>query len=114
MEPSSDIDLISKGISEKCKYISSTSSISSPLIALYYIFSCFRLPKTSNVYDGVAYKPQNWMISFRKPTTFYLHKRAENMEAIVSDKGVLPPSHEVLMDLGHIVEYFLTHTKEET
>ena len=54
------------------------------------------------------------MISFRKPTTFYLHKRAENMEAIVSDKGVLPPSHEVLVDLGHIVEYFLTHTKEET
>lgn len=97
VEPSEDVNLISKGVEHKCKYISSTSSISSPLIVLYYLFSCFRLPKTNNVYDGVAHKPQNWMISFRKPTTFYLMKRADNLEAIVGDKGVLPFSHEVLM-----------------
>lgn len=47
----------------------------------------------------------------RKPTSFYLHKINENCDSISSDKGVLPVQHQVLLNLGHLVEYLLTHEK---
>ena len=96
--------LLQKGHEVGCKYISSTSSISSPLIVLYYLFSCFRLPRTENVYEGMPNKPNNWMISYRKPTSFFLHPLKDGgVDAIVSDKGVMPVDNQVLMDLGHVV-----------
>lgn len=69
------------------------------------------MPKTDNLYEGIIGKPLNWMISFRKPTCFYLHKLEDGREAIVSDKGLMPVENEVLMKLGHVIEYFLTHTR---
>lgn len=113
IEPSNDQQLISKAKKANCRYFSSTSSISNPLIALYYLFSNFRLPEMDNIFSGVPSRPVNWMISYRKPVTFYLIPDGDNY-SIVSDKGILPPGNQVLMDLGHIMEFFLTHTKDET
>ncbi len=49
-------------------------------------------------------KPNNWMISYRKPTSFFLHPLKDGgVDAIVSDKGVMPVDNQVLMDLGHVV-----------
>jgi hypothetical protein len=48
-------------------------------------------------------KSLNWMVSYRKPTIFYLHPLKDGRFAISSDKGVLPVANKVLMDLGHVV-----------
>ena len=114
VEPSKDETLEKKSQEQKCKYFSSTSSISSPLIALYFLFSNFRVPETTNIYEGFLNKPMGWMISYRKPTTFYLYPKGDNTCAIVSDKGLLPMSNQVLLNLGHVMEFFLTKKKEET
>jgi hypothetical protein len=36
----------------------------------------------------------------------------EQIDAITSDQGVLVPSNAVLLRLGHVIEYFLTHNKQ--
>lgn len=93
MQPSKDKALIDMAANAGVKYLSSTSSISSPLIALYYIFSSFRTPQSDNIYEGLPNRPSSWMISFRKPISFYLHRVDKNVEAIVSDQGVMPPGN---------------------
>ena len=44
VQPSKDATLLNKTIESNCRYLSSTSSISTPLIVLYYLFGCFRHP----------------------------------------------------------------------
>lgn len=70
---------------------------------LYYLFSNFRLPVLDNIYSGLPNKSSNWMVSFRKPTTFYLNPTPTGQYSIVGDEGMMPTSHEVLMQLGHVV-----------
>lgn len=103
VEPSKDTILMEKGSETKSRYISSTSSISSPLGTLYYIFSCFRTPQMDNIYEDLPKKPNSWMISSRKPTSFFLHPINKDCDAIVSDKGPMPAANQVLMNLGHVV-----------
>jgi len=74
-------------------YVSSTSSISNPLIPLYYIFSSFRMPLADNIFDSITNKSSNWMVSYRKPTSFYLRNIEDNIQAIVSDHGVMPAAN---------------------
>ena len=53
------------------------------------------------------------MVSYRKPTSFFLHPLNDGaINAIVSDKGLLAQDNQVLLELGHVFEYFLTHTRE--
>jgi hypothetical protein len=68
------------------------------------------LPKADGIFEGYLNRQAIWMISMRKPVTFYLDKVAEDIDAITADHGVLIQSNSVLMRLGHVIEYFLTHT----
>ena len=43
-DPSNDQSLHATSKITQCRYVSSTSNISNPLICLYYIFSSFRTP----------------------------------------------------------------------
>ena len=52
------------------------------------------------------------MISYRKPITFYLRPLANDQVAIVSDHGLTEIFNKVLLKMGHVVEYFLTHDKD--
>lgn len=54
------------------------------------------------------------MSSFRKPVTFFLRPLTNDKYGITADHGVMPIANEVLMNLGHVIEYFLTHKKEDT
>ena len=112
VQPYKDNKLLEKAQSSNCPYFSSTSSISTPLIMLYYIFSNFRLPILDNIYSGHPNRSPNWMVSFRKPTSFYLKPSGTGQFAITSDEGILPAKHQVLMNSGHIMEFVLTHKKE--
>lgn len=51
VRPSQDKALQAISAQANCKYASSTSNISIPLIHLYFIFSMFRRPNFDNVYD---------------------------------------------------------------
>lgn len=93
VQPSKDEALINIAKKTKSKYISSTSSISSPLTHLYYIFTSFRLPQADGIFEGYENKQPVWMISMRKPVSFYLHRIDEEIDAIVADHGVLVPGN---------------------
>lgn len=83
-------------------------------MVLFYLFTNFRYPNYDYIFEDRPNMSKVWMSSTRKPTSFYLHKVTDTCDSIVSDKGVMPSENQILMDLGHIVEYFLTHTREET
>lgn len=88
--PSKDNQLLKKSLESQCKYYSSTSSISSPLIQLYFIFSIFRRPDFSNIFEEFPSEPRLHMVSFRKPVTFYLEKKDLQLQtySIEADKGL--------------------------
>lgn len=71
--PDRDNALLEKNKQHHCRYLSSTSNISSILIALYFLLSSFRPPKLDNIFSRYT-KPESYMISFRKPTTFILKR----------------------------------------
>ena len=52
------------------------------------------------------------MPSFRKPAAFFLRPFTNDKYPITADHGVVTMTNEVLISLGHIIEYFLTHKKD--
>jgi hypothetical protein len=100
------------------RYASSTSNISIPLIHLYFLFSMFRRPNFDNIYeenncDGVRREHMN---HFKKPSTFYLTRRPDrggSAYSLDADKGYSEEkTNEVLMRVGTLAEYLLTHPPE--
>ena len=90
--PSEDLTLLK--ITEKagCKYTSSTSNISVPMMHLYFILSMFRRPNFDNVYEDLNNDEslkKEYMNHFKKPSTFFLTKSKLNpgTYSIDSDKG---------------------------
>jgi hypothetical protein len=101
------------------RYSSSTSNISIPLIHLYFLFSMFRRPSFDNVYEENNYEGirREHMNHFKKPSTFYLTRRPQSTHgpsySLDADKGYSEEkTNEVLMQVGTLAEYLLTHTPE--
>ncbi len=75
--PSQDRKLLKITEESKCKYSSSTSSISIPLIHLYFVFSMFRRPCFENIYEEGQYDDikKEYMTFIKKPVSFFLTKK---------------------------------------
>ena len=76
----------------KCKYYSSTSSITIPMTHLYFILSMFRRPNFENIYekDENSSIKKEYMNHFKKPASFYLTKKmieGNTLYSIDADKG---------------------------
>jgi hypothetical protein len=122
--PSQDKSLLAVSEGASCKYSSSTSNISIPLIHLYFLFSMFRRPNFDNVYEEDNFEgvKKEHMNHFKKPSTFYLTRRtptnpstapAQTSYSVDADKGYSEEKiNEVLMEVGTFAEYLLTHRKE--
>ena len=83
---------------------------------LYFLFSMFRKPNFDNILedlgsdDGVK---KEYMSHFKKPSTFFLKKGKDNTYSVDPDKGYSEEKmNEVLMEVGTLMEYMLTHSKE--
>lgn len=75
--PSQDKKLLRITDESRCKYSSSTSNISIPLIHLYFVFSMFRRPCFENVYEEGKYADikKEYMTFIKKPVSFFLTKK---------------------------------------
>ena len=54
---------------------------------LFFILSNFKNPNLDNILENSSIS--HYMISYRKPTTFYLSHIVDGKRAIVSDSGLL-------------------------
>jgi hypothetical protein len=88
----------------------STSTISSVLSQIYFLFSSFRSPRFDHIFEDFENEPRRFMISQRKPVTNYLRKLDEKhgIYALDGDPGLFFYRNALLMDLGKVLERFLT------
>jgi len=104
--PSQDKLLLKFAKESNIKYVMSTSTISSALSHMYYLFANFRYPDfgiISPIYDN---EPKKFMISQRKPITNFIRKidKELGIYALDSDPGIFHSKNTILMNLGHIME----------
>jgi len=112
--PSQDKLLLKFAQESKIKYVMSTSTISSVLSQIYFLFSSFKNPLFENVFEEFENEPRRFMISQRKPVTNFLRKLDEKhgIYALDGDPGLFFYRNALLMDLGKVLERFLTLTPE--
>lgn len=108
--PSQDKLLLKFAQESKIKYVMSTSTISSVLSQIYFLFSSFKNPLFDNVFEEYENEPRKYMISQRKPITNFLRKLDEKsgIYALDGDPGLFYYRNALLMDLGKVLERFLT------
>lgn len=113
--PSQDELLMKFARESKIRYVMSTSTISSVLSQLYYLFSFFRSPNFGNISESYMNEPKKFMISQRKPITNYLRKiDAENgIYALDSDSGLFTFKNNILLSMGKILERSMTLSPEQ-
>jgi hypothetical protein len=89
------------------------------MMHLYFLFSMFRRPNFDNIYEEDEFDSikKEYMSHFKKPSTFFLTKMdrgdSKPIYSIDSDKGYTEEKvNEVLLEVGTLAEYLLTHPKE--
>lgn len=108
--PGQDPNLQRLATKAGCKYMMSTSTVSSVLSHIYYALSNHKSPHFNNLsaaYDKEALK---FMISQRKPNTIFLTQvdRNKKLYAIDGDSGFIEPGNVVLLKMGKYMEKMLT------
>ncbi|KAF0972023.1 hypothetical protein FDP41_009719 [Naegleria fowleri] len=101
----------------QCKYQSSTSAISPPLVSLYLLLSNFKPTKARNL-ENFKCLTNTFTPSVRKPSVFILRPK-ENIHgktfySIDSFKFLFEPrSNQILLDLGKVMEKLFVMEPEE-
>jgi hypothetical protein len=107
--PTKDSKLISIAKKHNLKYVMSTSTISSVLSQMFFLFSNFRNPNfdflSSEYY---RFEPLKYMISQRKPVTAIVRHISDGIYGMDSDKGPLETVEKILMEMGKILENQIT------
>lgn len=113
--PSQDQNL--KRLTKKhgCKYLMSTSTVSSVLSHIYYAVSNHKSPHFSGLSQAYDNEPLKFMVSQRKPNTVFVTQIDEGGEvfSIDSDSGFMEPSNMVLLKMGKYMEKMMTTPHEE-
>lgn len=104
--PSKDPLLLKFAKESGVKYIMSTSTISSALSQMYFLFSGFKTPDFSMLSEDYSNQPMKYMISQRKPITNIVKKidAEKGIYAFDSDPGIFKNKETVLMALGKVME----------
>lgn len=113
--PSQDKSLLEFARNSNIKYVMSTSTISQVLSQIYYLLSSFRNPLFDNVFEDYENEPRKYMISQRKPVTNFLRKLDESkgIYGLDGDPGIFQYKNVILLNLGKVLERYLTLTPEE-
>ena len=93
-----------------CKYMMSTSTVSSILSHIYYAISNHKSPHFNNLSEAYDREALKFMISQRKPNTIFLTQvdRHKKLYSIDGDSGFIEPSNVVLLKMGKYMEKMLT------
>ena len=94
----------------KCKYMMSTSTVSSILSHIYYSIANHKSPHFNNFSEAYDREPLKFMISQRKPNTIFLTQvdKANKLYSVDGDSGFIEPSNIVLLKMGKYMEKMLT------
>ena len=100
-----------------CKYQSSTSSITAPLVSLYLILSNFK-PTKSRSLENFKFMTNTFTPSVRKPVIFVLRPKkspsGHQFYSIDSYKFLFEPrTNQILMDLGKTMEKLFVMEPED-
>ena len=108
--PSLDNRLVNLGKQYGVKFVMSTSSISSVLSQMLYLISNFKEANYSMLYSFTDSSEMRYMSSQKKGSTCFLRRASESPEiwALDSDSGPFEADHQILMDMGHIIEKMCT------
>lgn len=108
--PGSDKNLKRLAMNHSCKYMMSTSTVSSILSHIYYSVANHKSPHFSNLSEAYDREALKFMISQRKPNTIFLTQvdREKKLYSIDSDSGFIEPSNTVLLKMGKYMEKMLT------
>lgn len=121
-KPSNDSLLLDFAKRSNSKFVMSTSTISSCLMQIFFMFQNFSNPNERNVSNKLWGVSGKYMVSQRKPTTCILRRVADpiyrkdntsnepsiGVWALDSDTTPLNPESEILMFLGKILERMYT------
>eukprot|EP01119_Soliformovum_irregulare_P000255 TRINITY_DN1018_c1_g1_i1.p1 TRINITY_DN1018_c1_g1~~TRINITY_DN1018_c1_g1_i1.p1 ORF type:complete len:570 (-),score=145.15 TRINITY_DN1018_c1_g1_i1:82-1791(-) len=107
--PSRDINLRATAQEKNCKFVASTSSLSSALSQVYFHISSFKLPNLDGLSAQVPLKVANFTQTYCKPSIINL-RTSDGVTAIDAESS---SSNTVLSDLGKSMERMLTTTPEE-
>lgn len=104
--PSLDPKLAALAKTHRARFTMSTSTISSVLSQIYYVLSHF---KESNYFSLDAFSESDkakFMSSQKKGTTSFLRcvDPAEDLWALDSDSGLFVYNHQILLDMGRVIE----------
>ena len=93
-----------------CRYMMSTSTISSVLSHIYFCLSNFKSPHFNNLSESYDREPLKFMISQRKPNTVFLTRIDKNKRvySVDGDSGFIEPSNVVLLKMGKYMEKMFT------
>ena len=112
--PSYDVNLREFARFSKSKYLMSTSTISSIISQVYYLFSVFQEADYEELPSYGKADMRRYMNAQRKPSSSFLRcvDKENDIYALDSDSGVFPPYHKILMDMGNILEKVYTMEPE--
>ncbi len=114
--PSRDTLLRSLAQRNACKYIMSTSTITSLMVHADYLLTMFRSPLFQLLSHEYTEEPLRYMISARKPNLAYATVVCENPRiiAIDSESGFSEgPSSLILLKMGKYLESMMTHSEHD-
>lgn len=110
--PSQDKSLLDFAKISNSKYLMATSSIANIIAQVYYHFSCFNEADYSGLPTHTSREMKKYMNAQRKPSTSFLREVDPGVYALDGDSGVFAPYHQILMDMGNILEKLYTLSPE--
>lgn len=110
MPASKDAALHALAAEQGCSYVTSTSSISQSLSAIYFVLSRMRPLNLDCLSAPFAEEPRTFTALTRAPTAVLLRPHGPHLRSIVVEKGDEPEN--VLQKLGQVMERLLTEPKD--
>eukprot|EP00301_Raphidiophrys_heterophryoidea_P002544 c11187_g1_i2.p1 GENE.c11187_g1_i2~~c11187_g1_i2.p1 ORF type:complete len:517 (-),score=110.20 c11187_g1_i2:48-1598(-) len=114
--PSSDQRLGSLAVEHGCRFGASTSSITSMLSQLHFLFTHGKGVNLGCLSHHFRDLDNSFAPSALKPTSLFLRKRQvkdQTIHVLDGDPGINPPDHQILMDLGKVMELMVTNEAED-
>lgn len=108
---SKDTSLHSMAENGDARYVSSTSSMSATMCAIYYLLSKLRPLNLSFLSADFADEPRTFTVFSRAPAAVILQPHGRGLRSIVVEKT--SEKENVLMRMGHVLEKLLTTEKKD-
>lgn len=111
VNPSGDKKLHNLALENNCKFVASTSSMTTILSHLYFLFSNFKPPNFSGF--SFLFQSKTRLRHIARPKSIFLRKNNDGIYSIDCNNGTILPQNQILLDLGKSLEKMLTMDPDE-